>query len=49
MKPSIKSIWSYYRSGTLKELHDKGQMSEAEYQRLVRTAKSYAASQPAMQ
>lgn len=46
MKPSIKTIWSYYRSGTLKELRDKGQMSEAEYQRLVKTANTYETSQP---
>lgn len=45
MKPSIKRIWSYYRSGTLKELRDKGQMSEAEYQRLVESAKAYEATQ----
>ena len=41
MKPSIKTIASYYRSGTLDELHRKGQMSTAEYNRHVDAVKAY--------
>lgn len=43
MKPSIKTIVSYYRSGTLAELHRKGQMSTAEYNRHVEAVKAYEA------
>lgn len=43
MKPNIKVIASYYRSGTLDELRDKGQMSVAEYQRHVEAVKAYEA------
>lgn len=43
MKPSIKKIVDYYRSGTLNELRDKGQMSAAEYQRHVAAVKAYEA------
>lgn len=43
MKPSIRVIASYYRSGTLDELRSKGQMSEAEYNRHVAAVKAYEA------
>lgn len=43
MKPSIKTIASYYRSGTLDELQRKGQMSSAEYRRHVEAVKAYEA------
>lgn len=41
MKPSIRVIASYYRAGTLDELHRKGQMSTAEYNRHVHAVKTY--------
>lgn len=41
MKPSIRVIASYYRAGTLDELHRKGQMSTAEYNRHVEAVKAY--------
>lgn len=43
MKPSIRVIASYYRSGTLDELRSKGQMSEAEYNRHVAAVKAFEA------
>ncbi|WP_443694945.1 hypothetical protein [Pseudomonas sp.] len=43
MKPNIKRIASYYRSGTLDELHRKGKMSTAEYNRHVDAVKAYEA------
>lgn len=43
MKPSIRLIASYYRAGTLDELHRSGQMSTAEYNRHVQAAKAYEA------
>lgn len=46
MKPSIRVIASYYRAGTLGELHRKGQMSTAEYQRHVEAVKAYEAKSP---
>lgn len=41
MKPRIRVIASYYRAGTLDELHRKGQMSTAEYNRHVDAVKAY--------
>lgn len=43
VKPSIKTIASYYRCGTLDELLRKGQMSKAEYDRHVEAVKAYEA------
>ena len=43
MKPSIKTIASYYLAGTLDELRRKGQMSQAEYNRHVEAVKAYEA------
>lgn len=43
MKPCIRKIASYYRAGTLDELHRNGQMSTAEYNRHVEAVKIYEA------
>lgn len=43
MKPSIRMIAIYYRCGTLDELHRKGQMSTAEFNRHVGAVKAYEA------
>lgn len=43
MKPSIRVIASYYRAGTLDELHRKGRMSTAEYNRHVEAVKAFEA------
>jgi hypothetical protein len=43
MKPSIKLIASYYRAGTLDELHRSGKMSTAEYNRHVEAVKAHEA------
>lgn len=41
MKPSIRVIASYYRAGTLGELHRKGPISTAEYNRHIEGVKAY--------
>lgn len=43
MKPNIKTITSFYRCGTLDELHRSGKMSSAEYHRHVEAVKAYEA------
>lgn len=44
MKVSQRSIAGYYVCGTLAELHKKGQMGNAEYNRLVKQARAYLAA-----
>ncbi|MGF6281813.1 hypothetical protein ABH908_000154 [Pseudomonas frederiksbergensis] len=43
MKVSDRSIAGFYVSGTLTELRGKKRMGEAEYNRLVKQAKTYLA------
>lgn len=43
MKPSIRIIASYYKAGTLAELHRRGLMSLAEYRRHEAAVKAYEA------
>jgi len=44
MKVNIRVLTSYYRSGTLDELHRKGLMSSAEYSRHVAAVNAYVAN-----
>ena len=44
MKVSDRSIAGFYVSGTLAELHGQKRMGDAEYNRLVMTAKTYLAA-----
>lgn len=41
MKVSDRSIAGFYVSGTLAELHGQKRMGDAEYNRLVKQAKTY--------
>lgn len=44
MKPGVRSIFGFYRSGTLDELRRTGRMGESEYRKLVKVAVAYAKS-----